>query len=339
MKQSIKISVMALVAMFAFSTVADAQFGSLLKAAKKAVKKEKTTTVTLPSGETQVVKGEIVIPQPAEKGGPIPSIRYGFFYNKEMNKKQTGFWDPTTLKLTFNKDAVGNGPSVYTINPSSGAVTAEDGSAVGSLSNDGTIVTPNKRTLIMTKKSGSHSFDADVTENGQVIGEVNIADDGHMQLYSCNDGKWSNCTFRFDKTVNPLLCAYAYFGVIYDRKYTTDELDDLVEWNDQESINDIIKYESSLPAAGFKKTNPELKNCKVAAVGLLNNAWWEYSYTQNGYKNWDYRMDYYVVYELADGRNVVTFSRAIKTSKYADVSNKFKLDGETFYEITDWQRK
>ena len=41
MKQSIKISVMALVAMFAFSTVADAQFGGLLKAAKKAVSKKK----------------------------------------------------------------------------------------------------------------------------------------------------------------------------------------------------------------------------------------------------------------------------------------------------------
>lgn len=37
MKQSIKISVMALVAMFAFSTAADAQFGKLLKKAKSAV--------------------------------------------------------------------------------------------------------------------------------------------------------------------------------------------------------------------------------------------------------------------------------------------------------------
>lgn len=45
MKQSIKISVMALVAMFAFSTVADAQFGlgGLVKSAKKALKKEKKT--------------------------------------------------------------------------------------------------------------------------------------------------------------------------------------------------------------------------------------------------------------------------------------------------------
>lgn len=41
MKHSIKISVMALVAMFAVSTTADAQFGGLLKAAKKAVSKKK----------------------------------------------------------------------------------------------------------------------------------------------------------------------------------------------------------------------------------------------------------------------------------------------------------
>lgn len=37
MKQSIKTAVMVLVAMFAFSTTADAQFGKLLKKAKSAV--------------------------------------------------------------------------------------------------------------------------------------------------------------------------------------------------------------------------------------------------------------------------------------------------------------
>lgn len=37
MKQSIKTAVMVLVAMFAFSTAADAQFGKLLKKAKSAV--------------------------------------------------------------------------------------------------------------------------------------------------------------------------------------------------------------------------------------------------------------------------------------------------------------
>ena len=37
MKHSIKISVMAIVAMFAFNTVANAQFGALKKIAKKAV--------------------------------------------------------------------------------------------------------------------------------------------------------------------------------------------------------------------------------------------------------------------------------------------------------------
>ena len=37
MKHSLKISFMALVAMFAFSTVADAQLGGLLKKAKQAV--------------------------------------------------------------------------------------------------------------------------------------------------------------------------------------------------------------------------------------------------------------------------------------------------------------
>ena len=37
MKRTIKVSMMAVIAMFAFSTVADAQFGGLLKGASKAV--------------------------------------------------------------------------------------------------------------------------------------------------------------------------------------------------------------------------------------------------------------------------------------------------------------
>ena len=64
MKQSIKISVMALVAMFAFSTVADAQFGlgGLVKSAKKALKKEKKTEIVLPGATEPVkVKGEMKV--------------------------------------------------------------------------------------------------------------------------------------------------------------------------------------------------------------------------------------------------------------------------------------
>lgn len=62
MRHSIKISLMALMAMFAFSTVADAQFGlgGLVKAAKKAVKGNKKTEVVLPGTTEPVkVKGEI----------------------------------------------------------------------------------------------------------------------------------------------------------------------------------------------------------------------------------------------------------------------------------------
>ena len=64
MKHSIKISVMALIAMFAVSTTADAQFGGLLKAAKKAVTKEKKTEITTASGETIEVKGDMKVYDP-----------------------------------------------------------------------------------------------------------------------------------------------------------------------------------------------------------------------------------------------------------------------------------
>lgn len=68
MKRAIKVSVMLLVAMFAFSTAAEAQFGGLLKAAK-GLKKEKKTEVTLPSGETTEVKGEI---KPYDENAQMP---------------------------------------------------------------------------------------------------------------------------------------------------------------------------------------------------------------------------------------------------------------------------
>lgn len=64
MKHSVKISVMALVAMFAFSTAADAQFGlgGLVKAAKKAVKGNKKTEIVLPGSDEPVkVKGEMKV--------------------------------------------------------------------------------------------------------------------------------------------------------------------------------------------------------------------------------------------------------------------------------------
>ena len=47
MNHSLKISLMALVAMFAFNTTADAQFGGLLKKAKQAVSSKPKESCTL----------------------------------------------------------------------------------------------------------------------------------------------------------------------------------------------------------------------------------------------------------------------------------------------------
>lgn len=59
MKHSIKISVMALVAMFSFNTVADAQFGGLLKKAKQAAQKV--------TGNDDTSKNKKEIPEQIEK--------------------------------------------------------------------------------------------------------------------------------------------------------------------------------------------------------------------------------------------------------------------------------
>jgi hypothetical protein len=114
MKQSIKISVMAIAAMFAFTTVANAQFGALKKIAKKAVEntvketvKEKvnnaTSTVTVtetpqasPSEEAVLNQGRTgasapavmtVGSAPAAKKKTVQVIAYDPNYN--LGKKET----------------------------------------------------------------------------------------------------------------------------------------------------------------------------------------------------------------------------------------------------------
>ena len=120
--------------------------------------------------------------------------------------------------------------------------------------------------------------------------------------------------------------------------YTTEELEDMVEWTDKESINVIREYEESLPCMGFKKEHPEFKGAKVGGIGLLHNKWKEYS---DGYG-----MRYWVVYELTDGRNIVTFCRAFKKWTHGDVTQRDDIDydctthlGYKFHEVSDWQRE
>jgi len=271
---------------------------------------------------------KVEIPKPKKKGKPAT------FESAWGKKMELGIWNPASLDLIFYKGVAEESQVVYRIDSNTGAITSGDGSSKGSMSNDGTIVTPNKRTLTAKKKDAT---DIEVIENGQVIGTVTVSNAYEGGVWASIKGK---VFIKFAETINPMVVAYIAFGVMYDKKYTTDALDDLIEWNDQESIDIILKYENSLPCAGFKDIAPELKNCKVAAIGLQDKGWIERTRKGgDGFTHWYYEIDYWVVYELTDGRNIVTFCTAEKDSKYGDVTSKAKRPGVSFHEVTDWERK
>lgn len=317
---------------------AEAQFGiinAIDKAAKrnKAKKEQAAQEQNVANLNAETQRGDlaggfsVAIPKTQQQGEPVTFVL-------GTKKTELGTWNPTSLELTFYKGVAEESQVVYRIDSNTGAITSGDGSSKGSMSNDGTIVTPGKRTLTAKKKNAN---DIEVFENGQVIGKVYLANTSQGGCWASVDG---TIMIQFNDRINPMVVAYITFGVLFDKTYTTDALDYLIEWNDQESINQILKYENSLPYAGFKDIAPELKNCKVAAIGLQDNTWRERSFRGNdGYTHWNYDLDYWVVYELTDGRNIVTFCTAIKESEYGDVVRKCKRPGFFFHEVTDWQRK
>ena len=260
------------------------------------------------------------IPKAKKKGKPI-GIIYG--------NTAIGEWNPATLQITFyQKDDKGQ-QIVYTIDQNSGAVKSHAGNAMGSMSNDGSLVSTKLGKLTVEEKSYPDFY---VKKDGKTIGYVTP-----QTAYDPSKKDFGS----FADEVSPLLVAYVYFGVLlseeqasnfasgYGAKMTTDELEDMVQWNDKGTINMIAEYESSLPYAGFKASHPEFKNCKIGGVGLLYNKWQEYSAS--------YGMKYWVVYELTDGRNIVTFNRVYKKWTYGDIDNRDNYD--EFHEVTDWQRK
>jgi cytoskeletal protein CcmA (bactofilin family) len=191
MRHSIKTTMMALVAMFAFSTAADAQFSINLNKARKALgiktKKEKAMDTLKPT-----------IPQPDKKGKPV-TIKW-------MNKK-VGEWDPATLMLVFN-DTYDESAGEYAgqhitfmLDPATGKWTNIAGRPAGQMSNDGTLETPNLGTIKFNPKTNEVSMD------GEVIGSATI-----------NEASCYGTTFSsFDGYVSPLLVAYTTFGVMVSK--------------------------------------------------------------------------------------------------------------------------
>ena len=341
---------------------AEAQLGGLINAAKNKAKagKEQKAAEAKAAAEAakaaaEAAKAEalltMAIPQPDANGETVV-----FRTTNYMGEKSEAIcsWNPATLELTISTTRGGNTPgAVYKVDPATGKVTDNNGASKGSMNPNGTIESPNLGTLTIESGAEGQGYTGTkhkgirVRRNGTNLGIV------------APDWVGNGPIFGKNKEVNVLLAAYVYCGLMlterdlrvyeygYDpeEKYTTEQLEDKIEWMDKETINEIMEYESSRPYAGWDKTRyPELKNCKVAAVGLLASAWEEYNYQYSYDGDKWYRMKYYVVYELADGRNVACFATVHKEFRHGEIKERkgfgnARGNNPEFHEITDWQRK
>ena len=218
--------VMALAAMFAFSTPAEAQFGlgKLARKARKAVglqtnqdkyeeyreqqaKEEKERKRKNDSIQAAIKDITPTIPQPAATG-KLNTIRWG--------KTAIGTWDPVNLEITFNQtydegEYAGQKVS-YKLDPATGDWTSKKGTHVGRMSNDGTIESPNLGTIKFDSKTNK------VSMNGETIGEATM-----LKATS-----FSHEIGSYDGHVSPLLIAFTFHGCLISK-------DQVVEWKEAEA--------------------------------------------------------------------------------------------------------
>ena len=171
MKHLMKVSLVAFIAMFAFSTVADAQ------------------------------KVKLALPK-AGGGSEITFTRK----DSDGDITEVAKWNPTTCEITI-------GSEIYKVDTKTGQVTDSKGASKGSMNAKGSIESPNFGTLdlvadgvLLYVNKGGERLGAMVSTMGEIYyGARNKGDNG----------------FASDKSVNPLLMSYIYFGLIY----TQDDLD------------------------------------------------------------------------------------------------------------------
>ena len=241
MKLSVKIAMLALAATFTFSTPADAQFGlgKLARKVRKAVGVETQQDKYEEFREQQAKEDKIrqhkrdsikavmasitpTIPQPAAEGTAPVTIKW--------KGTPIGTWDPVGLEITFNKtydegEFAGQKVS-YRLNPSTGQWTSKKGTDVGSMSNDGTIVSPNLGTIKFNPQTNA------VVRNGEVIGEVNM-----LSAYS-----YGTTIGSFDAHVSPLLVAFTFHGSLISENQIN-------EWKEAKKQRDLAAAKARQEAA------------------------------------------------------------------------------------------
>jgi len=264
MKLSVKISMLAFAAMFAFSTPAEAQFGlgKLARKVRKAVGVQTTQDKYEEFREQQAKEDKIrqqkrdsikavvasitpTIPQPAAEGTAPVSIKW--------KDTKIGEWDPVKLEITFNKtydegEYAGQKVS-YKLNPATGQWTSKKGSDVGSMSNDGTIVSPNLGTIQFDPKTNK------VSMNGEVIGEATML----------NASSYGTTIGSFEGHVSPLLMAFTFHGSLISEKQVAEWKEAKIK-ADQEAAERAAKARAEAAAReeAKKKEWAEL-NCEIMA--------------------------------------------------------------------------
>ena len=245
MKTTLKITVMLLVAMFAFSTPADAQFGSLNALRKQMgikTKKEKQQEKALEEA-------------PRADAKPI---------DVKWNKNKVGQWDPATLKLTFDMtydEGEYAGKNIqYQLDPQTGKWTNIAGNVVGQMSNDGTMETPNLGTLKLNTQNNK------VVWNGEVIGEATKTS---AICYGTKMGEFSDY-------VSPLLMAYVVHGTMLS-KDQVGKLKILKQQADEKAAAEAkARQEAAKKAAAQSSNGPKYKvlyyngkKCEIDSNGKI----------------------------------------------------------------------
>ena len=321
---------MAFVAMFAFSTTADAQFGGLLKKAKAAVGAKSSEQKAF---EQECEAGKLAIPQ-AKSGAPIL-----FMVEKKGEmpfNEAVASWDPQKLEVTIMTNRWGNTPGTKVkLDPNTGKFTDAEGNAKGSINANGTIESPSFGTLKLE-------------EYKEGVSTQNVKIDKALLGYKINRGSENFSTYKFhggwngkldgmkyylgsqlkpytleckvsDRSLNSLIVAYVYFGLVF---------------NERTVLVGKVGYD------------PEQKytvdGCKVAEIGLTSEIKNDITRVKEGtifeHTYVAQFVNYYVVYELTNGKNMVCFN----TFSYnAREDNQYRRSTvrPSIHEISNWKRK
>lgn len=248
MNRNLKLLQLAIVALFAFCTPAEAQFGNLINKAKKAVEKEAKQNDSK-GNYTATQNGKVSQQSQKEEYIIAPQKGYGTMDIYFFTKKK-GTYDAENLEIVLDQeytkgDLVGQ-KVIFKINPTTGKITSNDGKDWGQISADGTI----------TGRAGTIKVEyplLEVVKNGETIGSVTARD------ALCDGTKVG----FFNGYGNPYVVAWFYFCLWMDddmlaqvRKDTKAKAEKL-EKQRQANKNDPKYMSWSTGGVWFKGKQPE----------------------------------------------------------------------------------